>query len=321
MPGMVQDDGMKCPRCQSDKIIKNGRKNGKQRFICKVCRRQFLESQSPRGYDEAFKTICLQAYQNGKSFREIERVYDVHHTTVMSWVKQAGYDLSDLAKATPRKLSSTFFDTEKRRILQPAHGYHTQTDIAEVRERILSSALRLFTKVGYDLIRMEQVAVVSDVSLQTLNIYFADKESLFSALIRSLLSETYRTLPRFSVYEGDDTSPEVALNQVAIALLTTFSENQTFIALIRLLIGESGRFPDLAKRFVSEVEKPILEQISMYLKFHPKVRIANPPVTARIFVGALMHHALVQNVLKGKDILPLERDRLVDDLIANLIMR
>ena len=35
---------MKCPRCESSKIIKNGRYNSKQRYKCKECNRHFLDS-------------------------------------------------------------------------------------------------------------------------------------------------------------------------------------------------------------------------------------------------------------------------------------
>ncbi len=38
---------MKCPRCESTQARKNGRSNGKQRYLCKACGRQFLEHLFP----------------------------------------------------------------------------------------------------------------------------------------------------------------------------------------------------------------------------------------------------------------------------------
>ncbi len=35
---------MKCPNCDSQNLSKNGHRYGKQRYICKDCKRQFLES-------------------------------------------------------------------------------------------------------------------------------------------------------------------------------------------------------------------------------------------------------------------------------------
>lgn len=37
-------------------------------------------------------------YLNGMGLRGIERVTDIHHTTVMGWVKEAGLNLPDVPK-------------------------------------------------------------------------------------------------------------------------------------------------------------------------------------------------------------------------------
>ena len=307
MPGVIPDDRIKCPKCHSKKICKNGRKNGKQRFLCKDCRHQFVGSQTKPKYDRAFRTICLQAYRNGKSFREIERVYDVHHTTVISWAKQAGFSLPESTESS---------------IANPSQSVPNAPDKlkdAAIRETILSSALQIFTTQCYASTSLEQISALAGVSSKLLNAHFPDKESLFVALIQQLLYQTNQSLLSLYTDDSSPTSPEVVLRQVAIALLTAFSEDQTRAVLIRLLIVESQRFPELAKHFVREVEKPLFDQLSTYLKFHPDVQIGDPLVATRMFVGSLMHYSLIQNVLQGDDVLPLERDRMVDGLIAGII--
>jgi ribosomal protein L37AE/L43A len=37
---------MKCPKCESTSYRKNGHRSGKQNYLCKNCRRQFLEPSS-----------------------------------------------------------------------------------------------------------------------------------------------------------------------------------------------------------------------------------------------------------------------------------
>jgi transposase len=60
------------------------------------CGRQFIDVYEPhRGYSDDVKRICLKMYTNGMGFRAIERVTDVHHTTIISWVKQVGKLLPD----------------------------------------------------------------------------------------------------------------------------------------------------------------------------------------------------------------------------------
>jgi transposase-like protein len=82
---------MKCPECQSKHINKNGKKKGKQNYICVDCKRQFIEChESQKGYPDSVKRECLTMYVNGMGFRAIERVKRVHHTTIINWVKEVG---------------------------------------------------------------------------------------------------------------------------------------------------------------------------------------------------------------------------------------
>ena len=80
---------MQCPECGSTSSSKNGKQRGKQNYLCKACRRQFIEtSDPPSDYCAEFKRECLKMYVNGMGFRGIERVQGVHHTAVITWVKQ-----------------------------------------------------------------------------------------------------------------------------------------------------------------------------------------------------------------------------------------
>jgi transposase-like protein len=87
---------MQCPECNSNHIRKNGIKKGKQNHLCVDCGRQFIDKyEEYRGYSDEVKRMCLKMYVNGMGFRAIERVTEVHHTTIISWVKQVGKLLPD----------------------------------------------------------------------------------------------------------------------------------------------------------------------------------------------------------------------------------
>jgi len=87
---------MQCPECGATHIRKNGKRKGKQNHICVACGRQFIDAYEPyRGYSDEVRRECLKMYTNGLGFRAIERVNGVHHTTVMTWVKQVGERLPD----------------------------------------------------------------------------------------------------------------------------------------------------------------------------------------------------------------------------------
>jgi len=87
---------MQCPECKSTHINKNGKKKGKQNYICVDCQRQFLDCyQTYRGYSNEFKRECLKMYVNGMGLRAIGRVKGVSHVAIMNWVKQVGELLPD----------------------------------------------------------------------------------------------------------------------------------------------------------------------------------------------------------------------------------
>src|SRR5436309_10923153 len=62
------------------------------------------------------------------------------------------------------------------------------------RAAILSAALEEFTARGYEGARLDDVAKRAGVAKGTIYLYFADKESLFRELVRSMVSPVLGTL-------------------------------------------------------------------------------------------------------------------------------
>ncbi|NJN32249.1 MAG: hypothetical protein HC824_18880 [Synechococcales cyanobacterium RM1_1_8] len=65
--------------------------------------------------------------------------------------------------------------------------------------------------------------------------------------------------------------------------------------------------------------KPGLGQITNYLASQPQLKIKDPEAVGRIFIGAIIHYSMVQENLGGKELIPLERDRLVNSLVDLII--
>jgi transposase-like protein len=84
---VLHSQKMICPDCQSDRVAKNGRQQGKQRYVCRECGRQFVDRYTERGYPLEVRQKCLDLHTQGISFREIERSTGVSLNTVINWVK------------------------------------------------------------------------------------------------------------------------------------------------------------------------------------------------------------------------------------------
>jgi hypothetical protein len=76
-----------CPRCQSSKIVKSGVVKDRQRFRCNNCNYNFTVAKQGKQIDYYYVIKALQLYLEGVSFREIERLLGISHTSVMNWVR------------------------------------------------------------------------------------------------------------------------------------------------------------------------------------------------------------------------------------------
>ncbi|MCF4969558.1 TetR/AcrR family transcriptional regulator [Nostoc sp. CMAA1605] len=179
-------------------------------------------------------------------------------------------------------------------------------------DAILMGAIQEFLTHGYAATSMDRVTAAAGVSKTTVYSYFQDKEGLFSVLIKRLAQEKCLAALDAEFLQGE---PPIVLRRLANHILDKVDQEQDLLSLVRLIIGESERFPELARIFVSNVDKPGIDLVSQYFAKHPELQLPDPQVAARIFVGTLIHFTIIQTMLHGRDILPMERDRLVDQLV------
>jgi TetR/AcrR family transcriptional repressor of mexJK operon len=114
------------------------------------------------------------------------------------------------------------------------------------RRAVLDAATGVFLKGGYLGTNMDEIAALSGVSKQTVYKHFASKEALFVEIVRSITGDT-----------GDkvhDEAPDLAPDGDVAAFLEDYAYRQLSTVLTpqvmqlrRLVIGEVGRFPELAR--------------------------------------------------------------------------
>jgi len=89
---------MKCPRCESEQIIKNGSiHNGKQKYRCKACGRQFVEDPQYRVISDETKTLINKLLLEKVPLAGIVRVTGVSERWLQNYV-------NDLYQEVPRQV-------------------------------------------------------------------------------------------------------------------------------------------------------------------------------------------------------------------------
>ncbi|MGF1601648.1 MAG: TetR/AcrR family transcriptional regulator [Thermosynechococcaceae cyanobacterium] len=177
---------------------------------------------------------------------------------------------------------------------------------------ILGGAMQEFLVNGYAAATMDRVATAAGVSKATVYSHFGDKENLFAALIKKMAQQKISALFDPEHLQGD---PRIVLPVLLSKALDQVTCEPQHLAFIRLIIGESGRFPQLAQIFVRNLSKPGLELLSQYFASQPYLKFTDPEATARIVVGTIAHYVQTQEMLHGKEIIPMETDRLLKTLI------
>lgn len=79
---------MRCPKCRLSKLqIKDGfTPAGSQRYRCKSCGCRYTPAPRERGYDEEVRLQALTLHLEGYSFRQIARLLNVNHQSVVNWI-------------------------------------------------------------------------------------------------------------------------------------------------------------------------------------------------------------------------------------------
>lgn len=110
----------KCKWCGSDKVIKNGRKDGQQLYKCKECKHQFFDNGKPPRMKKSKDTIALalELYYEGHSLRKTQRMLkkfaktNVSNKVIWEWIQKYTPTVSDYLSNFRPQLSGNWFADE-----------------------------------------------------------------------------------------------------------------------------------------------------------------------------------------------------------------
>ncbi|GAB4483434.1 MAG: TetR/AcrR family transcriptional regulator [Burkholderiaceae bacterium] len=119
---------------------------------------------------------------------------------------------------------------------------------------LLAAALDLFVEKGFAGTRLDDVAARAGVSKGTLYLYFANKEDLFKAVVReNIVRNIAEAQQLVRTYDGD--SGEL-LAHLMREWWRRIGETPAS-GIPKLVVGESGNFPEIARFYLDEVIDPV----------------------------------------------------------------
>ena len=193
-------------------------------------------------------------------------------------------------------------------------GRPQQLDAAERETLILDAAERVIIRNGLEAASMSAIAVEAGMSKRTLYGVFDSRAELFAAIVRRIRSSVTHTL--------DASEHRLPLEQrLRLLLLPSIDKepNSAPAAILRAVVAEAERQPELAEEFLEEgpraLRKLIREELELAVT-NGEIRIADTTMAADLLAGMVFGDPLTHLVdPNAGQIPPKERKRRLDKAI------
>ncbi len=127
---------------------------------------------------------------------------------------------------------------------------------AERPHEILEAAFAEFSRNGYAVTTLEQIAERAGVTKGTIYVYFDSKEQLFITMVRELMKVTLDALEE--MLETHQGSTVDLLRAQFSFIYQHIVEDRRRREMARLLIAEASRFPGLTDRYHEDIHRPCM---------------------------------------------------------------
>lgn len=178
----------------------------------------------------------------------------------------------------------------------PAKRVRLTPDIR--RQQILDAALVEFSTLGFTAASISRIARRAGTSKANLYVHFANKDEIFETLLRDVLAPSDKMWP--AMQPGQDPGEQID------AFIDERYNGMTpqVIAIIRLLISESHRIPDLIRRWHEDTMAPArAEQQRRIRQYVAEGQLRDSPLTDYFsFVMAPLLYAAVTRMVFHPDV-------------------
>lgn len=133
--------------------------------------------------------------------------------------------------------------TKRSTTVAPRRGRPSLARASAIDKILLTVAYELFLEHGYDPVTMEQIAAAAQVAKGTLYARYSSKEALFTAMIDAAVQRWSSEAALRNDLLTDDIEQRLRHHARTVV---TYMHNPEVMAMQRLLLAVSARFPELA---------------------------------------------------------------------------
>lgn len=256
-------------------------------------------------YNYENKGLVQAAERTEGGFRLFD-IQDVKRVACIKVLQQEGLSLDEIDK----QIDQCDLDTAQFDRMIP--------DLESQRTKILKASLKMFPQKGYSDTNLADIAQEAGISSSALYRYFESKHDLFMALIdnfsfRDVLERINEGMKRKELSTREEVRQ--ALIMVGQAFLDAHTENKEFH---RMFLAESGKYPEIGTLYSSRMIAPLMGMFREFINYQIEAglfREVDPRIAGFSFFGNVLILHTSQNLLHGKDILPLPKEQVVEQLV------
>lgn len=161
----------------------------------------------------------------------------------------------------------------------------------ERRQAFLDAALDEFFEKGFAAARMDDIARRTGLSKGALYLYFDSKDALFMGLIDAI------AVPRIEQIEAVAMAAPTATDAIRqmMRYVPSLVRESRVPLIVKVLIGDGGRFPDVARAYRRRVVERVLGVIAAVLERGQaagEFTIVDPHLTARLVIAPMVLSAV-----------------------------
>jgi len=186
-------------------------------------------------------------------------------------------------------------------------------DKAKTKEVLLESALQLISEKGYLGATTREIAEKAGVSEITLFRHFGSKERLFEQILTQ-----YTFLPRLKdlIPTLEKLPPEDALFRVGMNFFDTLKKRQ---GLVKIMLSEINIYPGKVRRIYTRFIDEMINTLGRYFRGLQKkgtIRVFEPSVGARAFLGMVFSYFQSEVILQGKSISKRKQSQVIKEYVS-----